>query len=329
MDATFLWGIASELPWVTAVFIVFIFVLWAYFFFFRFTPVVVANAPAVLTSLGIFATFMGIGQGLADFDTGDVQGSVPALLDGLKTAFWSSIAGIGGAVLIKLKHLVKVGRTDRDQGAHESATVDDLADLLRELNRVLVGDERSTALSRLELSGQGTNQRLDALKRALDGFLANMAESNSRALLDALREVIRDFNVKLNEQFGENFKRLNEAAEKVLVWQERYRQQIAEMTEQQADAAERMSATSGSYQALLEKAEAFRGIAEKLATLLSELDRQRQQVHEATSSLVDIADYCRTWNLITPTVQGQSFDGKASERRKERAQPAAVSVREA
>ena len=329
MDLTFPWSIAPDLPWTTTIFIACIVVLWAYFFFFRFTPVVVANAPAVLTSLGIFATFVGIGSGLAGFDTSDIQGSVPALLDGLKTAFWSSIAGIGGAVLIKLKHLVRAGRTDNDEAAGESATIDDLANLLRELNGALVGDERSTALSRLELSGQTTNDRLTALKRSLDEFLANMAEANSRALLDALREVIRDFNVKLNEQFGENFKRLNEAADKVLVWQDLYRQQFAEMTEQQASAAERISATSSSYQALVEKAEAFRGIAEKLATLLSELDRQRQQVHEATSSLVDIADYCRTWNLITPTTPGQSVDGKSNEWRQERARPAVASVRDA
>jgi len=141
--------------------------------------------------------------------------------------------------------------------------------------------------------------------------------------------VIRDFNVKLNEQFGENFKRLNEAADKTLVWQDRYRQQIAEMIEQQANAAERMSATSSSYQALVEKAEAFSGIAEKLGTLLSELDRQRQQVHEATSSLVDIADYCRTWNSIAPTTPSQALGGRPSDWRKERARPAAASVRDA
>src|SRR5688572_3223391 len=116
----------GDLPWITALFIACIVVLWAYFFFFRFTPVVVANAPAVLTSLGIFGTFVGVASGLSGFDIGDIQGSIPALLDGLKSSFWSSIVGIGGAVLLKLKHLVKARGTDRDEAAHESATIDDL-----------------------------------------------------------------------------------------------------------------------------------------------------------------------------------------------------------
>jgi len=41
-----------------------------------------------------------------------------------------------------------------------------------------------------------------------------MAENNSKALIEALQEVIRDFNAKINEQFGENFKQLNEAVGK-------------------------------------------------------------------------------------------------------------------
>jgi len=314
MDATFPWSDALSLPWVTTLFIALILVLWAYFFFFRFTPVVVSNAPAVLTSLGILATFVGVASGLSGFDTGDVQGSIPALLDGLKTAFWSSIVGIGAAITIKLKHVVTARRTDKDEAAHESATVDDLADLLRELNGAL---------------GHGTNDRLDTLKRSLDEFLEHSAESNSRALVSALHEVIRDFNVKLNEQFGGNFMRLNEAVEKILVWQDRYAKQTAEVIEQQAHAAERITTTSGSYELLAEKADAFSGMTEKLGNLLSELDGQKKQTQEATASLVDIADYCRTWNYIAPTAPSQSFDGKPSEWRKERARPAAAGVQEA
>ena len=305
MDLTFLWNIANELPLITRLFIACIVVLWAYFFFFRFTPVVVANAPAVLTSLGIFATFVGVASGLSAFDIDDVQGSIPALLDGLKSSFWSSIVGIGGAVLIKLKHLIKTGRAERREAANESATIDDLAELLRELNR-----------------GKGTNERLDSLRRSFDEFLPNMAERNSQALINALHDVVRDFNVKVNEQFGENFKQLNDGAGKILGWQDRYRHQIGELIDRQADAAKRMTA-------VVEKAEGFGGLAERLGALLSDLDRQRQQVDEAASSLADVADYCRTWNLIAPTTPSQSFDGKPSERHKERVRPAVASVREA
>lgn len=64
----------------------------------------VAFGPTILTTLGIFATFLGIALGLSEFDASNIQASVPALLGGLKTAFWASVAGVGGALLLKFRH---------------------------------------------------------------------------------------------------------------------------------------------------------------------------------------------------------------------------------
>jgi hypothetical protein len=54
--------------------------------------------PIILTMLGILGCFLGIAKGLFYFDTTNVQNSVPGLLDGIKTSFWASIAGIVGAL---------------------------------------------------------------------------------------------------------------------------------------------------------------------------------------------------------------------------------------
>ena len=43
---------------------------------------------------------------------------------------------------------------------------------------------------------------------------------------------MKDFNTKINEQIGDNFKRLNEGVEKLVVWQDNYKNQMAEMIEQ-------------------------------------------------------------------------------------------------
>ena len=44
---------------------------------------------------GILLTFYGIWIGLLGFDTTDIAGSIPNLLNGLKTAFSSSLVGLG------------------------------------------------------------------------------------------------------------------------------------------------------------------------------------------------------------------------------------------
>ena len=44
--------------------------------------------------------------------------------------------------------------------------------------------------------------------------------------LDALEIVVKDFNKNLTEQFGDNFKQLNESVKSMIVWQENYKTQI-------------------------------------------------------------------------------------------------------
>lgn len=53
---------------------------------------------SMIVSLGILGTFLGIVLGLWQFDTTDIQGSVPKLLEGLKLAFITSIIGMALSV---------------------------------------------------------------------------------------------------------------------------------------------------------------------------------------------------------------------------------------
>jgi hypothetical protein len=54
-----------------------------------------------------------------------------------------------------------------------------------------------------------------------------MAENNSKALITALEEVMREFNTKISEQFGDNFKHLNEGVGKMLEWQENNKESMS------------------------------------------------------------------------------------------------------
>lgn len=50
--------------------------------------------PTVISSLGVLGTFFGITSGLMSFDAGNLDSSIPELLNGLKTAFFTSLAGM-------------------------------------------------------------------------------------------------------------------------------------------------------------------------------------------------------------------------------------------
>lgn len=169
------------------------------------------DAPSIFTTGGIFFTFLGIAEGLIGFNAQDIEASVPTLLSGLQTAFIASVVGVFIALTIKLR-LALFGVRAKDGAAKvQGATVDDLCNQMIAVEHAIVGEEDLTLLSQMKLLRQDTNDRLDNLRRSHDEFAAKMADNNSKALIAALQEVIRDFNLKITEQFGDNFKRLNEA----------------------------------------------------------------------------------------------------------------------
>lgn len=56
--------------------------------------------PSVVSSLGVFGTFLGITVGLYHFDTNDLDASIPLLLSGLKTAFMTSLVGMSCSLIL-------------------------------------------------------------------------------------------------------------------------------------------------------------------------------------------------------------------------------------
>lgn len=65
-----------------------------------------------------------------------------------------------------------------------------------------------------------------------------MAKGATEQIIDALRQVIIDFNQNLTEQFGENFKALDASVKKLVEWQGNYKTQIEQMSEQYQQSVE-------------------------------------------------------------------------------------------
>ena len=59
--------------------------------------------PSLVSTLGVLGTFAGITLGLLFFDTSNLTQSIPLLLDGLKTAFFTSLAGMIGSLVLSSK----------------------------------------------------------------------------------------------------------------------------------------------------------------------------------------------------------------------------------
>jgi len=251
----------------------------------RYSEKAAETGPTILTTTGIFFTFLGIAVGLREFNVDKLQESVPELLAGLKTAFWASVGGVGGALTLKARHYVFGAPSRADGSEAGAATMDDLAESLRGIYWALAGESDTTLVSQLKLMRQDSNDRLDALKRAQTEALQMLSQMGSKALVEALRDVIKDFNARINEQFGENFKHLNEGVAKLLVWQEQHRQHVESMALRLGEILEIAEQTTATHKQVVDQSALFSKIAADIGSLLAGLETQKSQINSYAQSL--------------------------------------------
>lgn len=248
------------------------------------------HAPTILTSTGIFGTFIGVALGLLEFDTGDIQSSVPGLIEGLQTAFWTSIAGLMGALLVKFRHLATTLRQHRRQSSYEAATVDDLANLLSDIHQSLSDPDAGGLNAAVQGLRQQQQEEIQGLKRSLEQYQADMTEANTQALIRALETVLKDFNAQIDVQYGENFKKLNEAVGNMLLWQQNYKTELQELLVTQKSNGELLDKASRAYEKVVTHSEVFNQVSESLGGLMEALQAQARGLDQYLSQLSTVAE---------------------------------------
>ena len=211
---------------------------------------------SVIVSVGVLGTFIGIVIGLWEFDTDDITSSVPSLLGGLKTAFMTSIMGMGFAITLSVFQSIKnkdknTADTELDALNRISKQLEDLNFLqeIKEYTRQLEAiplintklDSIDTNIKTLSTDIAGVKNELKENQQQLFAFLKDklegidkslkeavekLAEGATQEIIKALEGVITDFNNNLTEQFGDNFQQLNESVLKMIEWQENYKNSV-------------------------------------------------------------------------------------------------------
>jgi biopolymer transport protein ExbB/TolQ len=283
-------------------------------------------APTLFTSLGILGTFIGIVIGLIGFNPQSIDESIPLLLEGLKTAFITSLAGMFFAILYKLitfipafrnpslsnnqdevgaaeihavlnNHqqqldrliaaiggdgenslinqikLFKVEINDnhkesKRQNEQDSELLRQHSELLTAIRQGLVGEEEGSMAGQLRLLRTDLADNIRQMRRDHELFAADLWErltefaemlskSATETVIEALKAVITDFNQNLTEQFGDNFKQLNQSVDKLLDWQENYRTQLSQMIDQYQQGVVAITATEQSIQSIEKSTQAI------------------------------------------------------------------------
>lgn len=100
--------------------------------------------PSIISTLGVLGTFLGITIGLSGFDVNDLTRSIPILLGGLKTAFYTSLGGMLGSLI--LRHFCTDIKFDKEDGGISStdAAIRELGKSVREMSTTMVSAIKET-----------------------------------------------------------------------------------------------------------------------------------------------------------------------------------------
>ncbi len=263
-----------------------------------------SSTPATLTTIGVLGTFVGIFIGLWDFNVEDpqkIRESIPPLLGGLKIAFATSIAGMFAGLVFKILSArgsfgEEASQGDVGPGEIHSVLVgiqnatQEQKTALSDLRKSIAGDSDDTLLTQLKNLRTEMNDNSKKLIFEFQEFAQKMAEDNSQALIEALENVMRDFNAKINEQFGDNFKQLNEAVGKLVDWQENYRQQMDNLEEQIKRVIGDLGRSAESLTQIVDKTTALPETLESLGPLLEDARDKTTKLEATLTAIASLGD---------------------------------------
>ena len=225
------------------------------------------------------------------------KGKIPSEVE--RDKFFDALKGIetSGETNL-LAQLVTLNTTVKEEGTQTRNKLNEVTTALTDIESTLTGGQSDT-VGQLEKLRTTVSDKHDQLRDEFQTFSKTVAESVAKLatdeLIEALKTVIEDFNAKLTEQFGENFKQLNEAVGKTVAWQEQYRQQMDELASEFRIAAESIEQSRVSMEQIAEasseiadKSHSIVVCAEDMEPLLHTLNDQleafsklRDQAHEA------------------------------------------------
>ena len=176
------------------------------------------------STMGVLGTFVGIFWGLRDFNVADIQMSIPALLEGLKTAFITSIVGMSVSLLLKIFYKVEKKEASAPIIVEDSNSFKELHDL-----SITARDIRRQNDMLLEFLEKGFKEINDTqrdctrdIEMKIEKFGQIVAEQSSKELIGAIQKVMKDFKEKISDQLGQSFKELADSCKELNKWQQEH-----------------------------------------------------------------------------------------------------------
>ena len=180
---------------------------------------------------GIILTFYGIWIGLSGFDVENIESSIPTLLEGLKTAFSSSLVGLSTSMIINIFFV--------DSKEPEERSLEEAVEELRALNL------------------------------SLTSFTKESADANITALTSAINSVVENLELGINSETHEVMVKFRSSVDIMRDWQEQYMEEIKSIIEAMDKNGEVTAETTKSLEEINSTLEKLGPVTSQIAEAIS------------------------------------------------------------
>ena len=151
------------------------------------------SIPPIFPTLGIFCTALGITFGLSGFNTEKIQESLPTLLEGLRLAFFATMAGIIGLIVFQKINAIVQKRIDDDPNRPVKQTdeLSAIASLTFEVKE-LKNDNRKQIEKLIKSFGTDLENKVSSKLSTLESEVINLqktANENQKTTTKSLAQI--------------------------------------------------------------------------------------------------------------------------------------------
>ena len=244
--------------------------------------------PNLLTSLGILGTFMGLSRGLSTLDFSDstklVEG-IPVLLEGMRFAFGTSVAGISCSIVFNMLNRISQGSSYRaiDDFVNSFTTLAMSRPLDNDVQMIILNQDRNymlqgindTLVDRLaENVGRSITRAMNPVTDSMDRFIIGA----TRNQIDGVNRIVARFLDEMDRSLGNQFSAMATAMDAV--------------TQNQITAARQTGDTVTAARSIVENARSLQQmtdhILEKFDSYMSGINQVREHDENYEKRVADL-----------------------------------------
>lgn len=162
---------------------------------------IIDSLPNVVSTLGVIGTFLGITLGLIDFDPGQIDQSISSLLEGLRTAFYTSLAGMVCSLILRFFVTDKLfDQEEKGVSSTEQASINicnEVRNLTEKLTPYLSKNDQfqQDLIGHIQSIYELNKAAFEKIQSKIDGV------SNNTDSISSLQEIIIETKKTQEEQF--------------------------------------------------------------------------------------------------------------------------------